>query len=162
MKSILLFLFTFFTINLYSQSIDLDLPRYYVVQNDTIGVILSIEQLQKIDNDLEIKNLLEKALIDCDSLSNQYIVVVDKYEKRIAILEVKNEELEDLNETKSEIIKELKSKVANYEKDLALCNEQNSKKDIIISNQKGTINKLKWGGAGTTTTLLAIIILLIL
>jgi len=162
MKTILLFLFTFLTINLYSQSIDLDLPRYYIIQNDTIGVILSVEQLQKIDNDLEIKNLLEKSLIDCDSLGRQYVVIMDKYEKVVTILEIKNETLENINETQNKIIVELKSKIKNYEQDLKLCDEQVSKKDEIILNQKKTINKLRWGGVGTTTVLISIIVLLIL
>jgi len=161
MKSILLFLFTLVTLNLQSQSIDLDLPRYYIVQEDTVGVILSIEQLQKIDNDLEIKNLLEQSLIDCDSLNNQYIVVVDKLENRIAILEIKNGELENTSSIQTKMIGELKLKVANYERDLYLCGEQNKKKDTIISNQKSTINKLTWGGGTGVAALLVIIGLLI-
>lgn len=157
MKSILLFLFTLVSLNLYSQSADLDLPRYYIVQEDTVGVILSVEQLQKIDNDLEIKNLLEQSLIDCDSLNSQYIVVVDKLEKRIAILEIKNGELENTSSIQTKMIDELKLKVENYKKDLALCDEQSKKKDTIISNQKKTINKLTWGGGAGVTVLLIII-----
>lgn len=139
-----------------------DYPQFLVVNGDTVGVVLTIEQLQKIDNDLEIKNLLEQSLIDCDSLSSQFIVVVDKLQQRVAILEVKNSELLLANSQQEKIIKELNLKVANFEKDLSLCDEQGKKKDTIISNQQSTINKLLWGGGTLNLTLLIIILAIIL
>lgn len=136
-------------------------PQYYVVNGDTVGVILTIEQLQKIDNDLEIKNLLEKSLIDCDSLSSQYIVVVSKLENRVTILEIKNSELLKATDQQDQIIKQLNLKVANYEKDLNLCDEQNKKKDTIISNQQSTINKLLIGGGVLNLGLLVVLVAII-
>ena len=137
-------------------------PKLYIVDGDTLGIILTIDQAQKLDNDLEIKKLLEMAMFNCDNLSGQYMIVISELEKRIAILEIKGSELVSATNTQRQIINELKSKILIYEKDLKLCDEQQKKKDTIISNQKKTINKLKWGGAGTSTVLLAIIVLLIL
>jgi predicted RNase H-like nuclease (RuvC/YqgF family) len=165
MKSILAFIFScLLTLSSFSQSTSdsTSYPQYYVVNGDTVGVILTIEQLQKIDNDLEIKNLLEKSLIDCDSLSSQYIVVVSKLENRVTILEVKNSELLKANEQQDQIIKQLNLKVSNYEKDLNLCDEQSKKKDTIISNQQSTINKLLIGGGALNLGLLVILVAIIL
>jgi predicted RNase H-like nuclease (RuvC/YqgF family) len=159
MKSILTFILScLLTISVFGQSNDsTSYPKYYVVNGDTLGVILTVEQLQKIDNDLEIKNLLEKSLIDCDSLSSQYIVVVSKLENRVTILEVKNSELMNATQQQDQIIKQLNLKVSNYEKDLNLCDEQSKKKDTIISNQKSTINKLLIGGGALNLGLLVIL-----
>lgn len=161
MKSILLFLFTLVSTCLYSQAVDVELPRYYIVQNDTVGIIISVEQAQKIDNDLEIKKLLELSMIKCDSLSNQYVVVVDKLNKQVAILELKINELNNASSTQNKMIGELKAKIDNYSKDLKLCDEQNKKKDEIISNQKKTIRKLTWGGGTGVVALLVVIGLLV-
>ena len=100
---------------------------------------------------------MEKSLIDCDSLSSQYIVVVSKLENRVTILEVKNSALLKANEQQDQIIKQLNLKVSNYEKDLNLCDEQNKKKDTIISNQQSTINKLLIGGGALNLGLLVIL-----
>lgn len=159
MKSVLTFILTcLLSVSAFCQAKDtVDYPQFYVVNGDTVGVILTIEQVQKIDNDLEIKNLLEQSLIDCDSLSSQYIVVIDKLEQRVAILEVKNNELLLATKQQESIIKQLNDKILNYEKDLKLCEEQSAKKDNIISNQQGTINKLMFGGGVLNLTLLIII-----
>lgn len=158
MKSILTFVLTcLLTFSAFCQVDTASYPKYYVVNGDTIGVIITIEQAQKIDNDLEIKNLLEKSLIDCDSLSSQYIVVVDKLEKRVAILEVKNSELLKATSQQEMIISKLNDKIKNFEKELSLCDEQGKKKDQIISNQNKTINKLLIGGGALNLGLLIII-----
>lgn len=162
MKYILTFVLTFLiTVSAFCQSDTTSYPKYYVVNGDTIGVIITIEQVQKIDNDLEIKNLLEKSLIDCDSLSSQYIVVVDRLEKRVAILEVKNSELLKASSQQEMIINKLNDKITNFEKDLSLCDEQGKKKDQIISNQNKTINKLLIGGGALNLGLIIIIAALI-
>lgn len=158
MKSILTFVLTcLLTVSAYCRIDTTSYPKYYVVNNDTVGVIITIEQAQKIDNDLEIKNLLEKSLIDCDSLSSQYIVVVDKLEKRVAILEVKNSELLKATSQQEMIIGKLNDKIKNFEKELILCDEQGKKKDQIISNQNKTINKLLIGGGALNLGLIIII-----
>lgn len=165
MKSILTFALTFLlSLSAFCQSTtdSTSYPRYYVVNGDTVGIILTVEQVQKIDNDLEIKNLLEKSLIDCDSLSSQYIVVISKLENRVAILEIKSNELLSANQKQDQIINRLNAEIANYDKDLKLCDEQGKKKDTIISNQQSTINKLMFGGGALNVGLMIIIGLLIL
>lgn len=129
-------------------------PRYYIVNGDTLGVILTVEQVQKIDNDLELKILLEKSLIDCNSLSSQYIVVISNLENRIAILELKELELYNVNNTQSQIINKLNTEISIYNKELSLCDEQGKNKDSIIKNQKKTITKLIIGGAAETLLML--------
>jgi hypothetical protein len=151
------------TISVFGQSNDsTSYPKYYVLNSDTLGVILTVDQLQKIDNDLEIKNLLESSLIDCDLLSSQYIIVVSKLENRVSILELKNSELLKVTDQQDQIINQLNLKLVNYEKDLNLCDDQNKKKDSIISNQQMTINRLLIGNVVLNLGLFAIIVAIIL
>ena len=146
----------------YAQADTNEYPKFYIVDGDTIGIIITIDQAQRIDNDLEIKNLLELAITNSDSIHSQYIVVISQLEKRIVILEIKGSELISATNTQRQIINELKSKISIYEQDKKLSDDQHKKKDEIISNQKKTINKLKFTGSSSTGILLVIIGLLIL
>lgn len=66
-KHILTFIFILIIQFLYSQ----DLPKYYIVNGDTTGMTLSINQVKKIKSDLELKAILESMKISCDSLANK-------------------------------------------------------------------------------------------
>lgn len=126
------------------------LPAYYIVGQDTIGITLSISQLQKIDNDEEMLILLKKSTIECDSAGKQYVVVIDDLKNQIAILGIKVDEQNNGLDTKDKMINNLKLQISGYEKDKLLCAEQSKDKDKVITNQKKDILKLKMqklGGA---------------
>lgn len=138
-------------------------PQYYVVNGDTIGAIFTIEQMQKIDNDLELLSLLEKKGINCDSLIKSYIVVIDDYGKQVAILESTNASLEKISSDQKLMILNLKEQISNYKKDLELANAQLNAKDEIIVNKDKQIKHMKIKqalsiGGGFITTGIAFII----
>ena len=159
MKSVFLFLISLIiSVSSYSQSkkdsLINSLPAYYVDNGDTIGIILSIEQAQQIDNDEELLQLLETMKISCDSVISKYVVVVNEYDRKIGILNMKIHKLEEINKSQSELVDNLKSQIENYKTDLRKAEEQLSSKDKIISLQQKRINRLQFGkGIGVTGTI---------
>lgn len=120
-----------------------NLPAFYVQNKDTIGVILSVDQLQKLDHDVELLNLLKIKGINCDSTIKKYVRVLNEYGKQVAILETKISELESVDDGKDQMINNLKIQVANYKADLDRSEIQLHLKDNIIKNQDGRISRLK-------------------
>jgi len=58
MKKLLTLLFSLIVILSFGQK---QIPPYYLIENnDTIGVVLSVKQAQKLDNDLEMLKLLKQ------------------------------------------------------------------------------------------------------
>jgi hypothetical protein len=161
-KNILLVFLLMFSVSVFSQN----LPEYYIVKGDTAGLILSIDQVKKIKNDLELKALLEDMMISCDSTINKYIIVVDDYEKRVVSLNATITKLDSSDANKERIIGSLRKSLGLKERDLDLCDLQSSKKDTIISNNQKIITGLKieknLGFIGTATFLLTSILLLLI
>ena len=62
-------------------------PRIEIDSSGQKVVVMTYQQAQKIDNSFEMLRLLEKANIDCDSLSLSYIRVIDQYKNRVVLLE---------------------------------------------------------------------------
>ena len=90
-----------------------DLPQFYVQNGQTIGMILSIEQVQKLDNDTDLLLLLEKMELECDSLSQYYVAVVNEQGRKIYLLELQVSNLLNQGEEKDKLINNLKEQVAN-------------------------------------------------
>lgn len=145
MKNLLLTLILFLTCQVCFSQTNFskeNLPAYYVQNNDTIGVILSVQQLQKLDYDVELLDLLKQKGIDCDSAMKKYVCVVNEYGRQVAILEANISTLKELNDGKDDMIKNLKLQVATYKADLDRAQIQLHLKDDIIKNQDKRISKL--------------------
>jgi uncharacterized coiled-coil protein SlyX len=131
------------------------LPSYYVVNGDTVGIILTIEQAQKLDNDEELLDLLEEMKISCDSTIKHYIIVVNKYERKVATLEIKAKKLEEVRDGQKKMIDNLNQQILNYQTDLKKAEDQLKLKDEIIKNDEQMISNLnKWKYGGLTGTLI--------
>ena len=127
------------------------LPSYYVVGGDTLGVILTIEQAQKLDNDEELLELLEDMKISCDSTIKHYIIVVNKYERKVATLELKTKNLEEIKEGQKKMIDNLNQQILNYQADIKAAEAQLKLKDEIIKNNMNMISSLnRWKFGGVT------------
>lgn len=160
MKKIMMILFCIvFTISAKSQTFNVDsfrhnLPSYYVQNNDTLGIVISIQQAQKIDNDEELLQLFEKMNVSCDSTIKKYIAVVNEYDKKIAVMEVKISKLETISKEQTTQINNLKSQIINYQIQMDLLHQEIVSKDNIINLQEKQIMKLRFGkGAGVTGTI---------
>lgn len=120
-----------------------DFPAWFIHKGDTVGLIFTIEQVQKIDSDLELLSWLEKKGFTCDSTISVYIKLVDDLEKQVTILKTTISELNnDISDKKSQI-SILKEKIENYKKDVDLANSQIVKLKEVIDNSNRRISNLK-------------------
>jgi predicted RNase H-like nuclease (RuvC/YqgF family) len=126
-----------------AQSTRIEYPSFYIVGGDTLGIIISIEQAQALDNDLELYSLFEKMHISCDSTIKRYVSVVNEYNNQVAILEAKAKSLETTNQAKDDQIGELNYQILNYAYELEMADEQLRLKGTIISNLEKRITGLK-------------------
>ena len=63
-----------------------DYPKIELNDKGQKVVVFTLEQAQKIDNDLEVYALLKVARIQCDSLNLSYVKVIDEQRNQIVIL----------------------------------------------------------------------------
>ena len=153
--SIVLLLISFIS---YSQ----EYPKIELNQKGEKVVVFTLSQAQKIDNDLEILNLLEKSKIQCDSLNVSYIRIVDEQNHQIVLLEKNVSELNLQIKDKDSQIDNLSVQVKNLEESSKICEEQKCIKDKQMDGLKDDLKKekiKKWlfGGVGLVVGILAIL-----
>lgn len=139
----MMFMMLFISGLMYSQGGD-KTPRYLVIEKDTVGVVISIEDAQKLDNDGEILKLYKQMMVSYGNMDNGYLVIVDNLQKQIGFLNIKLSEKDGIIGDKDKMITDLKNIIANYEKEKLLTQEQMVAKDGIITNLKKDNRKLKW------------------
>ena len=141
-------------------------PYYYIKGGDTLGVVISVKQAQKIDNDYDLIALLKVSNIEKDSINSAYIIVMNDYSIEVAELKLKISKMNEINSSKDSLIINLKSQIIQYNNDILLSNNQLKIKDSIINNYKTQTIKLKVqkmiGFSVGTLSLLGMIFLLIL
>ena len=157
MKKILLIVMMFISSLVYSQGGE-KTPRYLVVDNDTIGVVISIEDAQKLDNDGEILKLYKQMMVSYGNMDNGYLIIVDNLQKQIGFLNIKVSEKDGIIADKDVMITDLKNIIANWEKNNILTQEQMDAKDKIVKNLEKDVRKLKWQrGIGVVVSVVAIV-----
>lgn len=170
----LLILFTILSINLYSQihvdtfDVNKELPDWFIHKGDTVGLVFSIEQVQKMDSDLELLSWLEKKGFTCDSTIAAYIKVIDEYGKQVTIFKAQVFELENKISDKDSQILNLKKQIDNHKEEKNLYKSEIEKLNEIIQNDNKRIRNLKKqrnlsiGGGALLTTVAALITYFIL
>lgn len=138
-------------------------PKIELNQKGEKVMIFTIDQAQKIDNDLEILSLLEKSKIQCDSLNISYIRVIDSQNHQIVLFENSVSELKLQIKDKDSQIDNLSAQMKNLEESNKLCDEQKVVKDKQIDGLRKDLKKekiKKWfvGGAGLLIGILAVLI----
>jgi peptidoglycan hydrolase CwlO-like protein len=114
-------------------------PAWFIHKSDTVGLILTIEQVQKIDSDMELLSWLEKKGFTCDSTISVYIKVIDEYKKQVTIFEVKISELNNQIIDKNSQIDNLKRTIENHEKEIKLSDDQIKKLNEVVTNSNKRI-----------------------
>ena len=67
-----------------------ELPAYVITNdNDTIGIVFSIEDVQKIDKSLQLLESVEKLNINLDSTKFYYVSLVDNMDQKIFLQKTK-------------------------------------------------------------------------
>ena len=141
-------------------------PRFFVEDGDTVGVVLSLEQAQSLDNNLDLLNLLEKLQLQCDSVNSQYLLIIDKLNEKVVILETKVNKLEEQVKTKESTIGSLNKKVFHLEDKLRLAEEQIVLKEEMNKVYRKEITRQKFrkwiGFIGTGVSSVAVVLLAVL
>ena len=126
-----------------------DYPRIELNDKGQKVVVFTLEQAQKIDNDLEIYALLKSARIQCDSLNISYVKVIDEQRNQIVLLKSINEQDVKQLSDKDKQIKNLEDQNTNLEKDVKLCDAQKINNQKEIDGLKDDIKKTKWKSLGS-------------
>ena len=121
-----------------------DLPMFLTSsKGDTIGIILTVEQVQNLDHKAEIGGLLEKALIECDQLDAFYIQVISGLENQVIIYEKEIKNLTNQESQRSAMIKQLQTGLAQKQSELDISDDQLFNLEIIVSNLEKDLKKQK-------------------
>jgi len=138
-------IFTITTIlsTFFCQAQDQDLPRYLVENNDTIGIVMSVEQAQSLDNSAELLNLFKQMSINCDMIDTIYVQIINSLEEKVALLEIQKKDLIKQGQEKDIVIDQLRSALGNCQKNNRLCEDQLEIKDEEIKVLKKEIFRQK-------------------
>lgn len=142
-----------------------DLPQYFIEGGDTIGILLSIEQVQKLDNNTELLYLFRQLQIDCENVEFSYAAVINKCNEKVALLELTIVDFKSQSIEKNNLILNLNDQLRNSENNKSLCDEQLIKKDEQISILKTSLRReklKKWISTGGNVVLAATTIFLLL
>jgi hypothetical protein len=142
MKKIIIIVF----FNLLSNAIfgqDNNFPRYYIQNGDTIGVIYSIDQAQKIYNTEVLLELFKGVRLGCDSLKKKYFMIVNKYEQKQIVDKTMIDFYEKNLKDNQSIIARKDDKIDNLNLDLKKCGEQLTLKTAQYQNDEEIIVELK-------------------
>jgi peptidoglycan hydrolase CwlO-like protein len=140
-KYIITIILSLFTILSFSQTIEY--PR---IETDPLGnkvLIMTIDQAQKIDNNLELLTLLEKQGVQCDSLNTAYLKVIDNLNNQVKLLELNVKTLKEQINDKDKQISNLQEQLANEKASNNLCEDQKKNKDEEIKLLKKEVRKQK-------------------
>jgi len=138
-NTLLTFLFVITGLLGYAQSY----PR---IETDSTGkklVVMTYEQAQKIDNAFEMLILLEKAGVECDSLSLSYVKVIDEYKHQVTLLQTDILLYKNQISDKDNQISNLKERLVNFETNAATCDQQISARDKQIGLLEDEVKTLK-------------------
>jgi hypothetical protein len=139
------YLFSFFvllnTINCFGQQESY--PKYYIQNGDTLGVVYSIEQVQKIYNDEVLLSLFKDVRLGCDTVLKKYFVLINRYEQKQLIDKALFEQYEKSLKEKSLETNGYIKKISNLEVDIKKCEEQKGLKDGQIQNFQEIIDQMK-------------------
>jgi hypothetical protein len=131
------------TISFFANSQSTDLPQYLIEGGDTIGIIISVEQAQSLDNDAELLSLFKQLRMDCDNLDSYYLQVINSLDQKMGLLEIKNKELYNQSVEKISLIENLNKQIENCEQNKDLCDDQISIKNEEVKTLKGEIRRQK-------------------
>jgi hypothetical protein len=147
MRNILSILFLFLVSFGYSQNIRLDrneIPAYVIKnQSDTLGIIFSIENVQKIDKDLELLEYIEKLNSQVDTAQYYYVSLINDLSEKVELQKYKILNLTSETFKKDELIKKLKIDIALSDTTIVNKNIEINNLNTIIVEKDEEIQKQK-------------------
>lgn len=120
-----------------------DLPEFVVVYGDTVGVLVSVTQLQRMDSNEDLLALL----LQMDDMSveaeHYYINIVNNMNEKINLYSQKVTNLTEQLKTQENQLTNLKKQVANCEEQQRKTEEQRENDAIIKQTYEEDVKKLK-------------------
>ena len=160
MKKLIFIFILFLSLVSFSQ----DYPKIELNNKGEKVVVFTLQQAQKIDNDLEVYTLLKVARIKCDSLNLSYVKVIDEQNNQIFLLKNINKETEKQIVDKDKQFEILVEQNNNLQKNIDLCDKQKVNNQEQIDGLKSDVRKMKWKGltggfiGGVVATLVLILV----
>ena len=116
---------------------DILTPRYLIGENgakkDTLGIVITVQQAQKIDNDYELLTLYKSMHNNCDSTVSFLVQVVNNYKKMDIVAQARFKAYEvDLLDNNE--------RITNLTSQIAVKNGIIAAKDGIINDDKNIIS----------------------
>lgn len=152
MKKILIIIFSFLSIHSFAQKVNdstvvdssiAKFPRFYYENGMLTGVIFSIDQAQKIDNNQTLYTLYKSKSIGCDALEIAYKKVLNEMTDNVNISNIKISDLNKINTNQVKMISDLNLQIASYQADSLLASKQQDDMNKINKNLTKEINTLK-------------------
>ena len=139
MKTLLTIIFSLVALLSFSQ----EYPKIETDANGQKVVIFTLEQAQKIDNDLEILDLLDRNKIQCDSLNIARLRIIDSQNLKIVLLEKSIDEIEAQSSDKDLLLSNKDQQIKNLEESVKIQEEQKCIKQLQIDGLKDDLKKEK-------------------
>jgi hypothetical protein len=121
-----------------------DLPAYLIAnETDTIGIVFTILDVQKIDKNLELLEYMEKLTSKIDTTQYYYISLVGDLELKVELQKNKILNLISQGVIKDKMIEDLKSQIKLSSEKSKNLEEVVDNKDKIIKEKDEEIGKQK-------------------
>lgn len=121
-----------------------ELPAYLIAnQNDTIGIVFTILDVQKIDKNLELLEYMEKVNTKIDTTQYYYVSLIGDLELKVELQKNKILNLVSQGLIKDKMIDDLKSQIKLSDEKAKNLQDESDNKDVIIREKDDEIGKQK-------------------
>lgn len=120
-----------------------DLPEFVVIYGDTVGVLVTISQLQRMDSNEDLLTLLLKMDDMNVEAEHYYINIINNMDEKLTVSSLKINNLTKQLQTQESRLTNLKEQVANSEEQHRKTEEQRENDAIIKQTFEDDVKKLK-------------------
>lgn len=121
-----------------------ELPAYLIAnESDTIGIVFTILDVQKIDKSLELLEYMEEINTKIDTTQYYYISLIGDLELKVDLQRHKILNLISQGAIKDRMIEDLKSQIKLSDEKSKNLQEVSDNKDLIIKEKDDEIGKQK-------------------
>jgi hypothetical protein len=134
-----------FSQNLSTYSIDSSslIPKYLLSGKDTVGIVITMKQAQKIDIDYDLLYLYRSINTDCDSTIATLNQSIIDYRNLDSISNLRFKDYDTLINIKDQQISDLTNQINLKNSQLIIKDSIISEKDNLINLNKNEVNKFK-------------------
>lgn len=120
--------------------LDTIFPQPYYVNGEMIGVLFTIEQARKIDNDYELFYLMDSIISEYGINDSLTIGIMNAQGEKIKNLEMQVSNCDSLLNNRGSLIRELKTKLTLYDEEIKIMKE---KEESYIEETKALKKEVK-------------------